>query len=352
MREFKVGSRSVGRGNPVFIVAEMSANHAQDYDKAARIIEAAGAAGADAVKLQTYTADTLTIDCDKPYFSIGGESIWAGRKLYELYEEAYTPWEWQPKLKGVAENQGVLLFSTPFDETAVDFLEDMNVPAYKLASFEVPHLPLIERIASTGKPLIMSTGMASLGEIEEAVNAFRRAGGMELALLRCISSYPARPEEMNLRVIPHLGDAFDVVTGLSDHTLTDAVSVASVALGGKIIEKHFTLSRDEPGPDTPFSLEPHELKRLIQSVREVEDALGNIRYGASEKESGNVVFRRSIFVVDDMKKGDIFTEDNIRIIRPGYGLTPRYFNSVISKRAGRSIERGTPMSWDLLQEEE
>jgi pseudaminic acid synthase len=347
MTGFKIGRRAIGPGEPVYIVAEMSANHNQDYDQAVRIIHAAKAAGADAVKLQTYTPDTLTIDCDNEYFTIKG-TIWEGRKLYDLYGEAYTPWAWQPKLKKIADEIGIDLFSTPFDATALDFLEEMGVPAHKVASYENVDLPLLRKIAATGKPIIMSTGMATLAELDEAVRTIRDAGGEQLALLKCTSAYPAPVEEMNLRTIPHLAEAFDVVGGLSDHTLDNAVAIAAVALGACIVEKHLTLSRAIPGPDSSFSLEPDELKALVQAIRTVEKAVGRVHYGVSPHEEESRTFRRSLFVVADMKKGDKFTAANVRSIRPGYGLPTRYLEEIIGRRAARDIPRGTPLSWDLV----
>jgi len=342
-----INGRSIGPGHPAYIIAEMSANHNQDYQQAVDLIVAAKEAGVDAVKLQTYTPDTLTIDCDNEFFKIKG-TIWAGRNLYDLYGEAYTPWEWQPKLKVVADELGIDLFSSPFDETAVDFLESMDVPAYKVASFENVDLPLLRRIAQTGKPIIMSTGMATLAEIDEAVRTIQEANGNQLALLKCTSSYPALPEDMDLRSIPHLAEAFGVPTGLSDHTLGTAVPIAAVSLGACIIEKHFTISRDVPGPDSEFSLEPHELKTLVESVRSAEKALGKVQYGVSDREAESRVFRRSLFVVEDVADGEIFTSTNVRSIRPGYGLHTRYLGQIIGKRASRQVSRGTPMDWDLL----
>ena len=344
----EINGRRIGYGYPVYIVAEMSANHSQDFDQAVRILHAAKEAGADAVKLQTYTPDTLTISSDKEYFRIGGGTLWDGRTLYDLYREAYMPWEWQPKLKKIADEIGIDLFSTAFDASAVDFLEEMGVPVHKVASFEVVDIPLIEKMARTGKPLIISTGMATLGEIEEAVRAARRAGATQIALLKCTSAYPAPPEEMNLRTIPHLAEAFSVPVGLSDHTLGIAVPVAAVALGACIVEKHFTLSRDIPSPDSAFSLEPHELKAMVEAIRTVEKALGEVHYGVSEREAQSRVFRRSLFVVKDMKAGEVFTEENVRSIRPGYGLPPKYLPEILGRRAVRDVERGTPLGWDLI----
>jgi pseudaminic acid synthase len=343
-----IKGRRIGCGEPVYIIAEMSANHSQNFDQAVRILYAAKEAGADAVKLQTYMPDTLTIPSDREYFRIGGGTLWDGRTLYDLYSEAYMPWEWQPKLKEIADEIGIDLFSTAFDPTAVDFLEQMGVPVHKVASFEIVDIPLIEKMARTGKPLIISTGMATLGEIEEAVQAARRAGATQIALLKCTSAYPAPPEEMNLRTIPHLAEAFGVPVGLSDHTLGIAVPVAAVALGACIVEKHFTLSRDIPGPDSAFSLEPHEFKAMVEAIRTVEKALGKVHYGITEQEAKSRVFRRSLFVVKDMKAGEMFTEENVRSIRPGYGLHPRHLNDVLGRRAARDIKRGTPLSWELI----
>jgi N-acetylneuraminate synthase len=342
-----IKGRSIGPGHPAYIIAEMSANHNQDYQQAVDLIVAAKEAGADAVKLQTYTPDTLTIDCDNDFFKIKG-TIWDGRNLYDLYGEAYTPWEWQPKLKVVADELGIDLFSSPFDESAVDFLESMDVPAYKIASFENVDLPLLRRIAQTGKPIIMSTGMATLAEIDEAVRTIQEANGDQLALLKCTSAYPAMPEDMDLRSIPHLAEAFGLPTGLSDHTLGTAVPIAAVSLGACIIEKHFTISRDIPGPDSEFSLEPSELKTLVESVHIAEKALGSVQYGVSDREAESRVFRRSLFVVEDVAAGEVFTSTNVRSIRPGYGLHTRYLDQIIGRRSSRQVSRGTPMDWDLL----
>jgi len=347
MPAINIGQRRIGAGEPVYIIAEMSANHHQDFDQAVKIIQAAKDAGADAVKLQTYTPDTITIDCRNDYFQIKG-TIWEGRNLYDLYREAFTPWEWQPKLKAIADELGLDLFSTPFDHTAVDFLEGMAVPAYKIASFELVDLPLIERVARTGKPLIMSTGMAALAEIDEAVRAVRGAGAKEIALLKCTSAYPAAPAAMNLRTIPHLAEAFGVPVGLSDHTMGIAVPVAAVALGACIVEKHLTLSRSRPGPDSAFSLEPGEFKEMVAAIRTAEQALGEVRYELTEQEAASRVFRRSLFVVADMKAGETFTPENVRSIRPGHGLAPKYLPEVLGKRAAAAIPKGTPLSFDLI----
>src|SRR5579863_3474055 len=343
-----IGGRTIGAGHPAYVIAEVSANHHQDFEQAVRIIRAAAEAGADAVKLQTYTPDTITIACDRKEFRINSGTIWDGTTLYELYGQAYTPWEWQPRLKQIANDLGLDLFSSPFDATAVDFLEKMNVPAHKLASFELVDIPLIQKMARTGKPLIMSTGMSTLEEIEEAVQTARQAGATQIALLKCTSAYPAVPEEMNLRTIPELAKRFEVPIGLSDHTMTISVPVAAVALGACIIEKHITLSRSTPGPDSAFSLEPHEFKSMVHAVREAEKALGAVHFGLSEKEAGMRAFRRSLFVVQDMKQGEPFTTENVRSIRPGHGLHTRHLEEVLGRRAARNIERGTPLSWDLL----
>lgn len=344
----EINGRRIGPDWPVYIVAELSANHHQDFDQAVQLIHAAKEAGADAVKLQTYTADTLTIRSDQPYFQVVGGTLWDGRTLYDLYTEAYTPWEWQPKLKAIANELGLDLFSTPFDDTAVDFLEEMGAPAHKIASFELVDLPLIRRIAQTGKPLIMSTGMATLAEIDEAISVAREAGAAQIVVLKCNSAYPAPPEEMNLRTIPHLAQAFGVVAGLSDHTLSIAVPVAAVTLGACLIEKHFTLSRDILGPDSAFSLEPAEFKAMVEAMRVTEKALGQVSYQVTEQERASRVFRRSLFVVQDIREGEVFTEENIRSIRPGYGLHPRHLIEVLGRRAARYIERGTPLDWKII----
>ncbi len=342
-----IAGRRIGEGHPAFIIAEMSANHNQDFDSAISLVRAARDAGADAVKLQTYTADTITIPCDNKYFRIES-GPWAGRTLHELYQEAYTPWEWQPRLKQFADEIGIILFSTPFDSTAVDFLEEMDVPCHKIASFELVDIPLIRKAASTGKPLIMSTGMASLAEIEQAVAAARESGCRDLVLLKCNSAYPAPPGEMNLATIRHLSEAFGVPAGLSDHTLGIAVPVAAVALGACVIEKHFTLSRARKGPDSFFSIEPAELKAMVEAIRTAEQAVGTVSYAVSEKQAESRVFRRSLFVVKDMKAGEPFTPENVRSIRPGHGLPPRHMSEIMKRTCRRDIAMGTPLSWELV----
>jgi len=345
----RLGQKKIGTFFPVYIIAELSANHNQDFNQAVKLIHAAKEAGADAVKIQTYTPDTMTIDCDNEYFKIGKGTIWEGKNLYSLYKEGYTPWEWQPELKKIATDLGMDLFSTPFDFSSVDFLESLDVPAYKVASFEIVDTPLIQKIAKTSKPVILSTGMASLAEIEEAVYVIRKEGNDQIALLKCTSAYPALPEEMNLRTIPHLAQIFDVPVGLSDHSLGISVPVAAVALGACIVEKHFTLSRQMPGPDNAFSFEPQEFKAMVEAIRETEKALGRVCYEVSEHEKASRVFRRSLFVVKDIKKGELFTAENVRSIRPGYGLTPNNLFRVIGKRAKQNLRYGIPLSEDFIE---
>ena len=348
MNHIQINGRRIGPGFPAYVIAEISANHGQSFEKAVEIMKAAKAAGADAVKLQTYTPDTITIDCGNKYFMIKG-TIWNGRNLYKLYGEAYTPWDWQPKLKKIADKLKIDLFSTPFDFSSVDFLEKMNVPAYKIASFELVDIPLIRKVARLGKPVIMSTGMATMQEIREAVRAVKSEGNNQIALLKCTSEYPADPRDMNLKTIPDMQKRFGAVVGISDHTLGIAASVAAVTLGACIIEKHLTISRKEPGPDISFSLEPSELKELVDEVRTVESALGKISYSFSEKEKATRVFRRSLFAVKDIKKGEKFSPENIRSIRPGYGLAPKYYDMVIGKTAKKDIKFGTPLSLTLIK---
>jgi pseudaminic acid synthase len=346
---FKIGERLIGPGQPVYVIAELSANHHQEFEQAVQILHAAKAVGADAVKLQTYTADTITIRSDREYFRIAGGTLWDGRTLYDLYGEAQTSWEWQPKLKQVADDLGLDLFSSPFDSTAVDFLETMRVPAYKLASCELVDIGLIQKMAGTGKPLLISTGMATAEEIEEALKAARDAGCAQIALLKCTAAYPALPDEMNLRTIPEMARRFQVPVGLSDHTTGIATPVAAVALGACIIEKHITLSRSLQGPDSAFSLEPQEFKSMVDAVRVAEKALGKVEFGPSAHEQSTRVFRRSLFIVEDVRQGQTLTPENVRSIRPGHGLHTRHLPEVIGKRAARDIERGTPVTWDLIE---
>lgn len=335
--------KEIGPGHPVFIIAEMSANHGHDIKKAYKIIDAAAKAGVDAIKLQTYTPDTITINSDKKYFQVKVNDAWKGQTLYSLYSKAYTPWEWQPKLKKYAESKRLVCFSTPFDNTSVDFLEKMGVPLYKIASFEVVDIPLLKKVGQTKKPVIISRGMSSLPELKLAIKTLKKNGCPSVAILHCISSYPAEYKEMNLRTIPDLSKKFKTVVGISDHSPGIAVPISSVALGASIIEKHIILSRKDGGPDAAFSLESHEFKELVDSVRNAESALGNPSYGTGMKESENVVFRKSLFVIENIKKGQKLTTQNIRSIRPGHGLEPKYYDKVIGKLAKINLERGTPL---------
>lgn len=346
--EIEIAGRKIGPAHPPYIIAEMSANHNQDFAEAKRIVDAAAESGAHAIKLQTYTPDTMTIDSRKEWFMIGKGTIWEGKNLYELYGEAYTPWEWQKELMEYGRSLGMHSFSTPFDTTSVDFLEECGVPAYKIASFELVDLPLIAYVAKQGRPMVMSTGMATLSEIEEAVTTAKQSGATQLGLFKCNSAYPAPAANMHLRTIPHLQAAFNCPVGLSDHTLGSAAAVAAVALGASMIEKHFTLSRDVPGPDSAFSLEPHEFKQMAEQVTEAFSALGDVRYQATEGEKPSMVFRKSIFAVEDIPKGTKFDSTNVRVIRPGYGMHSRHLTEVIGRSASRDIERGTPLSWDLI----
>lgn len=346
---FKIGEKEIGENKPTFIIAELSANHMNDFDIAVKTIEAMAEAGADAVKFQTFTPDTITIDCDNEYFQIKQGTVWDGQVLHELYEDAYMPWDWQPKLKKVAEDLGLIVFSSPFDKTSVDFLEDMDVPAYKIASFEITDIPLIEYVASKGKPIIISTGIANLEDIELAVKACVDVGNDEIALLKCTSSYPAPLEEINLNTIPDIKDKFDVIVGLSDHTLGGEVSTAAVAVGADIIEKHFILDRNMGGPDCEFSMEPNEFKQMVDSIRNVEKALGTVSYDLSDKMKANHEFSRSLFVVTDMKKGDIISEDNVRSIRPGFGLHPKYLKEILGKKVNIDLKKGTPFELNFIK---
>jgi pseudaminic acid synthase len=346
-----LGKRQVGAGQPVYVVAELSANHSGSLDVARELVRAAHAAGADAVKLQTYTADTLTIRSDRSEFRIGGGTLWDGRTLYDLYQEAATPWEWHADLFAEARRLGIDCFSTPFDASAVDFLEQFNPPAHKIASFELVDLALLRKVAVTRRPVILSTGMATLEEITDAVAALREAGCRELALLKCTSSYPAPAEEANLRTIGHLASTFNCPVGLSDHTLGIACPVVAVSLGACLIEKHFTLSRKSPGPDSAFSLEPAEFAEMVRAVRMAEAMLGSVHYGLTPAEVKSRVFRRSLFAVADIAAGERFTEHNVRSIRPGHGLPPKNLPQILGKRAARAISRGEPLAWDCVGKE-
>lgn len=346
---FKIGKKEIGENNPTFIIAELSANHMNDFDIAVKTIEAMAEAGADAVKFQTFTPDTITIDCDNEYFQIKQGTVWDGQVLHELYEDAYMPWDWQPKLKKISEDLGLIVFSSPFDKTSVDFLEEMEVPAYKIASFEITDIPLIEYVSSKGKPIIISTGIASLEDIELAVKTCLDAGNDKIALLKCTSSYPAPLEEINLNTIPDIKNRFNVIVGLSDHTLGGEVSTAAVAVGAKIIEKHFILDRTMGGPDSEFSMEPNEFKQMVDSIRNVEKALGEVSYDLSDKMKANREFSRSLFVVNDMKKGDVITEENVRSIRPGFGLRPKYLKEILGKKVNKDLKKGTPFELNFVK---
>jgi N-acetylneuraminate synthase len=335
------------QGQKPFLIAELSGNHNGDIDRARRMIDAAKAAGADAVKLQTYTADTITLDVDRPEFRLDG-GLWAGRTLYELYQEAHTPWDWHPALFAHAADIGIPIFSSPFDPTAIDLLESLGAPAYKIASFELIDLPLIEKAARTGKPLIMSTGMASLGEVAEAVAAARVAGNDNICLLHCVSGYPTPVEDCDLRTIPHLAQAFDVAAGLSDHTMGVAVPVAAVALGAVVVEKHFTLARADGGPDAAFSLEPAEFRAMADACAAAHAALGSISYALKPSEAGGRSFRRSLYVTADVAAGEMLTGSNVRSIRPGLGLPPKHLPDVLGRRAIRNLTRGEPLDWTML----
>jgi N-acetylneuraminate synthase len=346
-RAIKIANKLIGKDHPPFIIAEMSGNHNQSLAKALEIVEAASKSGAHAIKLQTYTADTMTIESENESFFINDpNSLWNGQSLYELYKQAYTPWEWHEPIIKRCNELGLIVFSTPFDETAVDFLEELDVPAYKIASFENNHLPLIRKVASTGKPLIISTGMATIAELDEAVRTTQQSGCNDIILLKCTSAYPALPEDINLSTIPHLKQLFKTEVGLSDHTLGTGVGIAAVALGATVIEKHFTLSRADGGVDSAFSMEPAEMKTLVDETYKVWQALGGISYGITEKEEALARFRRSVYIVRDLKKGEEFTSDNIRVIRPGEGLAPKYYFDLLGKKASSDIKEGTPMKWE------
>lgn len=346
---FNIGDIKIGENEKTFIIAEMSANHLQNYDRAVEIIKKAKWAGADAIKLQTYTPDTITIDCDNEYFQIKQGTIWDGTTLHKLYEGAYTPWEWQPKLKEIAEELGLEFFSSPFDFTSVDFLENINVPAYKIASFEINDIPFIEYIAAKGKPIIMSTGVARMGDIQNAIDACKRVGNEKIALLKCTSAYPSPIEEINLKTIPNMKETFNCLVGLSDHTMGHAVSVGGVAIGAKIIEKHMTLRRSDGGADSKFSMEPEEFKEMVDNIRIVEKALGTINYDLTEKQKKSREHSRSLFVVKDVEKGEIFTEDNVKSIRPGFGLETKFIKDILGQVAKEDIKKGTPMEWTLIK---
>lgn len=347
MAEITIGNRKIGDGHPTYIIAEMSANHAGSIERAKEIIRAAKEAGADCIKIQTYTPDTLTIDCHNEYFSIN-DGLWEGENLYSLYSKAFTPWEWQVQLKNEAERVGIDFFSTPFDRSSVDFLENLGVEFYKIASFELVDIPLIEYVASKGKPIILSTGMSTFEEIEEAVDAIKRQGNNQYALLKCSSAYPAISDEMNLETIRDMKDRLDVPIGLSDHSMGSVGAIVAVTLGANIIEKHFCISREIENPDAAFSMTKEEFAKMVEDIRSAEKARGLIRYGVTSHERDNLVFRKSIFVVKDIKKGDEFTEDNIRVIRPGYGLKPKFYKEILGKKAEQNIKRGMPLNISII----
>jgi len=347
-RKIKIGSKHIGEGCPCYIIAEMSANHAMDFDNAIKIIHLAKESGADAIKIQTYTADTMTLNSRKEQFLIK-EGTWEGANLYELYQQAYTPWEWQARLKEEADKIGIDFFSTPFDKRAVDFLESIGVEFYKIASFELVDIPLLKYVASKGKPIIMSTGMGTLGEIEEAVSAIRGEGNNQLCLLKCSSEYPANPENMNLNAIRHISETFNVPAGLSDHSVGPLSAVVAVSLGAKVIEKHFCISREIKNPDSTFSMEPAEFKKMVEDIRIVEKALGEAAYKRSNSEKTYVGLRRSIWVAKDIKEGEIFTEENLRVVRPGHGLEPKFFKEILGKKANSDVEEATPLKWNMIE---
>lgn len=346
---FNIDGIEIGDNSPVFIIAELSANHLQQKSLALETIKAAKEVGADAIKLQTYTPDTITIDCNNQYFKdIHKGTLWEGKTLYELYQKSYTPWKWHEELFEAAKKDGLACFSSPFDLTAVDFLEALNTPAYKIASFEITDIPLIEYVASKGKPVIISTGIATISEIQEAVEACRRQNNNQIAILKCTSAYPAPFEEINLNTVPNLAQTFNVISGLSDHTLGIEVPIAATALGAKIIEKHFIIDKSIGGPDVDFSLNVKEFRELVDSVRNTEKALGKVKYALSDKIKENRKFSRSLFIVEDVKKGEKFTTENVKSIRPGFGMEPKHLNNVIDKVANQDIKKGTPLSWELL----
>jgi pseudaminic acid synthase len=347
-KEIKIENFTITETSPTFIIAEMSANHLLDYNRAVEIIKAAKASGADAIKLQTYTPDTITLNCDTPYFQLTQGTIWDGTTFHKLYESAYTPWEWQPKLQEIAKNMGLIFFSSPFDHTSIDFLEEMNVPAYKVASFEITDIPFIRKIAKTGKPIIISTGIAYLADIELALKTCKEEGNENVILLKCTSAYPAPYEDINLKTIPAMAQTFDCITGLSDHTMGSAVAGAGVALGAKVIEKHLTLRRSDGGADGAFSMEPEEFKEMVDNIRKIEKALGKVTYDLTDKQKAQRTYARSLFISQDMKAGDTFTPENLRSVRPGYGLHTKYYEEILGKKITRDANLGTPLSWDLV----
>ncbi|MBQ5735104.1 MAG: pseudaminic acid synthase [Lachnospiraceae bacterium] len=346
-KEIKIENHVISENSPTYIVAEMSANHNMDFNRAKEIIKAAKESGADAIKIQTYTPDTITIDSDMPAFRTKG--IWEGRTLYELYGKAYTPWEWQRDLRDYARELEIDFFSSPFDLTAVDFLEDLEVPAYKIASFEINDIPFIRKIAQKGKPIIMSTGIAHLEDIDLAVRTCKKEKNENVILLKCISAYPAPYENMNLKVIPNMAETFDCICGLSDHSMGSEIAVCAVGLGAKVIEKHFTIRRADGGEDSKFSMEPHEFEKMVNEIRNVEKALGKVTYELNEAQMESRIFSRSLFVVEDIKAGEIFTSENVRSIRPGIGMHTKYWDDVLGKKARCDVKKGTPMDWKYIE---
>ncbi len=347
-KTIKIGSRIIGEGQPVYIIAEMSANHLQDYERAKKIILAAKEAGADAVKLQTYRPDTITIDCRGDEFMATKGSLWEGQNLYQLYESAYMPWEWHEGLFEYARETGIEIFSSPFDFTAVDLLEGLNAPAYKIASYEIMDIPLIKRCAATGKPVILSTGIAALADTERAVNACKAEGNEDIAILKCVSQYPTPYPDLNLRTIPHMAEMFDCVTGLSDHSMGHAADVAAVALGAHIIEKHMTLRRSDGGADAAFSMEPEEFAQMVTDVRNIEKALGKVAYELTEAQERGRKNARSLYAVEDIKAGEVFTGQNIRSVRPGRGLHTWHYEEILGRKAAADIKRGTALKWEYI----
>lgn len=347
-QEIKIGTHIINKTSPVFVVAELSANHNQDYGRAVEILHAAKEAGADAVKLQTYTADTITIDCDAPCFQINEGTIWDGMTLYKLYQQAYTPWEWQPKLKEEANKLGMECFSSPFDFTSVDFLEKMDIPAYKIASYEINDIPLIRKIAKLHKPMIFATGIAYPEDIERALSVCREEGNEDILLLKCVSSYPTPYEEVNLNVLPTLAKTYDCLVGISDHTMGSIVSAGSVALGVKMVEKHLTLRRLDGGPDSAFSMEPEEFARMVKDIRIMEKALGSCEYRLTDTQKLEHGGSRSLFVVKDIAKGELLTPENIRSIRPGNGLHTMHYEEILGRKAKTFLKKGTPLQWELI----
>lgn len=349
MENLKINGRTIGKDAPAYVIAEMSGNHNGDIRRGLEIVEAAAKAGVDAIKLQTYTADTITLNCSNKYFQTQKGSLWEGRMLYDLYGEAYTPWEWHKPFMKKAGELGLTCFSSPFDATAVDFLEELEVPAYKIASYEIQDIPLIRKVAGTGKPVIISTGIATLADIYAAVEVCRKEGNEQIILLKCTSAYPSPYEEMNLNVIPHMKQTFGCVCGLSDHTLGTEVAVSSVALGAEVIEKHLTLRRADGGVDAAFSMEPEELADMVKQIRNIEKAKGQVTYELTEKQKEGRQFGRSLFVVEDIREGSEFTKENIRSVRPAAGLETKYYEDILGKRASRNLKKGTPLSWEMIR---